>query len=58
MRNLELARRLGVQGTPTLFWADGTRTDGYVGRSVLETKLTEAARVASAKPAAAAGKRP
>ncbi|MCU7370042.1 DsbC family protein [Paucibacter sp. O1-1] len=57
MRNLELARRLGVQGTPTLIWADGTRTDGYVGRSVLEAKLNEAARVATAKPAAT-GKQP
>jgi len=57
MRNLDLARRLGVQGTPTLFWADGTRTDGYVGRSVLEARLAEAARVASAKPVSA-GKQP
>lgn len=49
-RNLELARRLGVQGTPTLFWADGTRTDGYVARSVIEVRLAEAAKVAAAKP--------
>ncbi len=53
LRNLDLARRLGVQGTPTLFWADGTRTDGYVGRSVLEAKLAEAARVAAVKPVSA-----
>ena len=46
-RNLELARRLGVQGTPTLIWADGARTDGYVGRQVLEARLAEAAKVAS-----------
>jgi len=38
-RNLLLARRLGVQGTPTLFWSDGDRTDGYVGRSALEARL-------------------
>lgn len=57
MRNLDLARRLGVQGTPTLFWADGTRTDGYVGRSVLEAKLTEAAKIAASKPSAA-GRKP
>lgn len=38
-RNLALARRLGVQGTPTLFWADGGRTDGYVGRQALDTRL-------------------
>lgn len=41
-RNLDLARRLGVQGTPTLFYADGTRTDGYVGRSVIEARLSAA----------------
>jgi thiol:disulfide interchange protein DsbC len=41
-RNLALARRLGVQGTPTLFWADGSRTDGYVERSVLEARLQQA----------------
>jgi thiol:disulfide interchange protein DsbC len=41
-RNLALARRLGVQGTPTLFWSDGQRTDGYVGRSLLEARLTQA----------------
>lgn len=38
-RNLELAHRLGVQGTPTLFWEDGSRTEGYVGRDVLQTHL-------------------
>ncbi len=57
-RNLELARRLGVQGTPTLVWADGTRTSGYVGRSVLEARLVEAAKVARAdiaKPTARPG---
>lgn len=41
-RNLTLARRLGVQGTPTLVWADGSRTDGYVERSVLEARLKQA----------------
>ena len=46
-RNLNLAQRLGVQGTPTLLWADGSRTDGYVDRSVLEARL---AQVARAKP--------
>ena len=46
-RNLILAQRLGVQGTPTLVWADGSRTDGYVDRSVLEARL---AQVARAKP--------
>ena len=43
-RNLALAHRLGVQGTPTLIWADGSRTDGYVERAVLEARLNQAAR--------------
>ena len=43
-RNLALAQRLGVQGTPTLLWADGSRTDGYVDRAVLEMRLTQVAR--------------
>lgn len=38
-RNLELARRLGVSGTPTLFYADGTRTAGYVPLSEIERRL-------------------
>jgi thiol:disulfide interchange protein DsbC len=29
-RNLQLARQLRVSGTPTLIYADGLRTDGYV----------------------------
>ena len=41
-RNFALARRLGVQGTPTLVWADGSRTEGYVERSVIEARLTRA----------------
>ena len=38
-RNLALAGQLGVQGTPTLIWADGTRSEGYVGRTVIESRL-------------------
>lgn len=38
-RNLALARQLGVQGTPTLVWADGSRTVGYVDRQVLQARL-------------------
>ena len=49
-RNLELARRLRVQGTPTMIWADGSRTDGYVGRSVLEARFAEVGKVAVAQP--------
>ena len=42
-RNLTLAGRLGVQGTPTIIWADGSRTDGYVDRAVLLARLQEVA---------------
>jgi thiol:disulfide interchange protein DsbC len=38
-RNLALAHRLGVQGTPTLIWADGSRTEGYVDRGVIEARV-------------------
>lgn len=38
-RNLALARQLGVQGTPTLIWADGTRSEGFVGQAVIESRL-------------------
>lgn len=38
-RNQQLARQLAVQGTPTLFWADGTRSEGYMTRSALEARL-------------------
>lgn len=42
-RNLTLARQLGVQGTPTLIWADGTRSEGFVGRAAIESRLAPAA---------------
>lgn len=38
-RNLVLARRLGVSGTPTIFYADGTRTSGYVQVQELERRI-------------------
>ena len=53
-RNLALARSLRVQGTPTLFWADGSRTDGYLDRTVLQARLTSASQSATAN----AGQRP
>lgn len=40
-RNLALAHQLGVQGTPTLIWSDGSRTEGFVGRAVLEARLAQ-----------------
>lgn len=45
-RNLALAHQLAVQGTPTLIWADGSRTEGYVGRSVLEARLQQTTKEA------------
>lgn len=49
-RNLALARQLGIQGTPTLIWADGTRSEGFVGRTVIESRLAAAvSRVAPEK---------
>lgn len=47
-RNLALARSLRVQGTPTLFWADGSRTDGYVDRAVLQARLASTTQSATA----------
>lgn len=43
-RNLALARQLGVHGTPTVIWADGSRTDGYAARAVLEARLDQATK--------------
>ena len=45
-RNLALAHRLGVQGTPTLLWADGSRTEGYVDRSVLQARAQQTSKEA------------
>lgn len=47
-RNLALARQLGINGTPTLFWADGSRTEGFVVRPVIEERLVRA--TVEAKP--------
>jgi thiol:disulfide interchange protein DsbC len=40
-RNLALARGLGIQGTPTLIWADGERTAGFIDRAAIESRLTD-----------------
>ena len=55
-RNLALAQQLGVQGTPTLIWADGSRTEGFVGRAVLEARLAQIASPTT--PQATAEKQP
>ena len=39
-RNLALAQRLKVRGTPTTFYADGRRSDGYVASAEIEQRLT------------------
>lgn len=36
---LELAQKLGVKGTPTLFFSDGKRTPGYIPEQQLESML-------------------
>lgn len=38
-RNLALAQRLNVRGTPTMFYADGRRTVGYTAAADIETRL-------------------
>jgi thiol:disulfide interchange protein DsbC len=44
-RNLQLARQLGVSGTPTIFYADGTRTTGYVPGAEIERRIASALAV-------------
>lgn len=42
-RNLALAKRLNVRGTPTILYANGHRTDGYVDSADIEAHLVSAA---------------
>lgn len=42
-RNLELARQLRISGTPTLIYADGSRTEGYVDAAQMQHRLEAAA---------------
>ncbi|MEO8248115.1 MAG: DsbC family protein [Burkholderiales bacterium] len=42
-RNLQLARQLGVSGTPTIFYADGTRTPGFAPLQEVESRVAAAA---------------
>lgn len=39
-RNLVLARGFGIQGTPTLIWADGERTEGFIDHAAIESRLS------------------
>jgi len=47
-RNVALARSFGIQGTPTLIWADGERTAGFIDRAAIESRL--AASAAGGRP--------
>ncbi|MDR0703246.1 MAG: DsbC family protein [Azoarcus sp.] len=38
-RNMELGRKLRITGTPTLFFADGSRAGGYLDADALEQRL-------------------
>lgn len=40
-KNLTLGRKLRIQGTPTLFLADGSRIGGYVSAAELEKSLAQ-----------------
>lgn len=42
-RNLTLARSIGIQGTPTLIWANGERTEGFIDRTAIEARLATTA---------------
>jgi thiol:disulfide interchange protein DsbC len=42
-RNLRLARQLQVEGTPTLVYADGTRSAGYAEADVVQRRMATAA---------------
>jgi len=50
-RNLALARRLGVNGTPAMFFEDGTRLASAAPTDVIEERLVKASATVAAKPA-------
>lgn len=56
-RNLQLARQLGVVGTPTLVYADGSRTDGYVAAAEVERRLAQAAAAEAGRGGAGAARK-
>lgn len=49
-RNLALAQRLKVRGTPTMVFADGRRLDGYTEVAEIESRLSAHPRQASTPP--------
>lgn len=42
-RNLALTRSFGIQGTPTLIWANGERTEGFIDRAAIEARMATTA---------------
>ena len=52
-RNLALARQLRIHGTPTILYANGRRTDGYIGAADIESHMKAAPDAASGSDAAA-----
>jgi thiol:disulfide interchange protein DsbC len=40
-RNLALAKKIGVTGTPAIFYSDGTRIPGAVSKETIEKKFAE-----------------
>lgn len=55
-RNLALAQRLGLRGTPTLIYADGSRMSGYVPAEQIAAHLDRVAQAARQPQAALASK--
>jgi thiol:disulfide interchange protein DsbC len=50
-RNMALARRLGVNGTPAMFFEDGTRLASAAPTDVIEERLAKASATVAAKSA-------
>lgn len=57
-RNLALAQRLNVRGTPTMVFADGRRLDGYTSAAAIESRLSTPARPANVAPTASLKEKP
>ena len=53
-RNLALAQKLNIHGTPTIFYANGRRTDGYASVADIETRMKLDAAITTSRPQAAA----
>ena len=49
-RNLALARGFGMQGTPTLIWANGERTEGFIDRAAIEARLATTTATTGGRP--------